>query len=106
MRIAVAVAVVWMWIGPSAAWAGSAECRYLDQKIAHFQAQEVRAEQLDNELWQTRFADHIEELKNRRSGSCPGYSAREQAAETARQFNELLKLAARGALTYFTMGAY
>jgi hypothetical protein len=85
------------WLAPAAATAqaaGSAECRYLTSL--------ERAEQLDNEVWQERIASHVERLSERRREQCPGYGDGD-AARAA--FTELVDLAARGALSFFTMGA-
>ena len=89
---------------PAAARArGSSECRYLNQKIDHFETLEERARTLENDLWVDRIHDHLDNLRERRSQSCPGYSDSDVAA---RQMQELLKLAARGAITFFTLGMY
>ena len=49
---------------------------------------------------QLRFRDHLADLKDERK-SCPGYSDAEIAAQ---QMRELMRLAAWGALKFFTMG--
>jgi len=93
------------WLVPAAATAqaaGSAECRYLTTQITHFEGRLERAEQLDNEVWQERMGSHIERLSERRREQCPGYGDGD-AARAA--FTELVDLAARGALSFFTMGA-
>ena len=91
-------------LAPAVARAGgSSECRYLNQKIDHFERLEERARTLENDLWVDRIHDHLEDLRERRSQSCPGYSDSEVAA---RQMQQLLKLAAKGAVTFFTMGMY
>ena len=88
---------------PLAASAGSeSECRYLSQQIAFFEARSARAAELDHDVWEGRFESHLGELQDRRSRSCPGFGADEQAQ---RAFMELVKIGARAALSYFTMGA-
>jgi hypothetical protein len=78
----------------------TARCEHIHLQIAHFEAQAERADQLGNDLWEDRFSDHLADLKSQRK-ACPGFSDSEVAA---RQMRELLKLAARGAVTFFTMG--
>jgi hypothetical protein len=91
-------------LAPTAARAGgSGECRYLSQKIDHFERLEERARTLENDLWVDRIQDHLDQLRERRSQSCPGYSDSDVAA---RQMQQLLKFAAKGAVTFFTMGMY
>jgi hypothetical protein len=77
-----------------------ARCENIHLQIAHFEAQAERAEQSGNDLWEERFRDHLADLESQRK-SCPGFSDSEVAA---RQMRELLELAARGALTFFTFG--
>jgi hypothetical protein len=101
MRIAFAIALVALLLAPGISWATSpGRCRQLNHRIAHFEAMEARADQLGNDLWEDRFHDHLAALKSERK-SCPGYSDSEVAAA---QMRELLRLAARGAITFFTMG--
>ena len=95
------MAVTLLWI-PGSAGANPIECQRLNHRIGHFEAMMSRAEQSESELWADRFDDHLDELKDRRSNICPGYSAAEQAAA---QWRELIKLGAQAALTYFTAGA-
>ena len=101
MRIALILAAALLVLAPAASWANpKARCEYLNLQIAHFESQMARADQLGNDLWEDRFDNHLDELKNQRK-SCPGYSDREIAAQ---QMRELFELAARGALKFFTMG--
>jgi len=82
---------------------GSSECRHLTAQVDFFQARMERAEALGNELWQQRLDGHLATLIERRATRCPEYS---DSAQAMRQLQELLTLAAKGALTFFTMGAY
>jgi hypothetical protein len=101
MRIALVLAVALIALAPAAGWANpQARCQHLNLQIAHFEAQAERAEQLGSDLWEERFRDHLADLKRERK-SCPGFSDAEVAAQ---QMRELLELAARGAITFFTMG--
>ena len=77
-------------------------CRYLDTQIAFFESRAAKADDLDNELWEARMREQIAGLKEQRSKRCPGYSPSEEAM---RAFTDLMKIAAKGAATFFTMGA-
>lgn len=106
MRTWVIVGILVAWLVPgmaSAQNAGSAECRHLTTQITHFEGRLDRAEQLDNALWMDRIESHIDRLSERRREQCPGYGDGDAAREA---FNSLVELAARGALTFFTMGAF
>jgi LPS sulfotransferase NodH len=104
MRKWTIVGLVLIWLAPAVAAAqpGSAECRYLTQQIEHFEGRLERAGQLDNEVWQERLASHVDRLSERRRAQCPGYGDGEAARQA---FTQLVDLAARGALSFFTMGA-
>ena len=100
------VGVLVAWLVPATASAqavGAAECRYLTTQISLFENRLERAEELDNELWQQRLSDHIDRLSERRRQQCPGYGDGDAAREA---FAQLIDLAARGALTFFTLGAF
>lgn len=79
-----------------------AECSRLRRQIDHFRMMQRRAEVLDNELWADRMNGHLELLYGMQAARCPGDIPVDTAAEAWKQ---LIKLAAKGALTYFTMGA-
>ena len=81
---------------------GSAECRYLSSKIEFFESRAERARQLGNELWEERLGNHLAMLEKRRAGRCPGYG---DGAAAMQALERLIELAAKGALTFFTMGA-
>ena len=103
MRHAAALLIALTLLAPLTASAGSeTECRYLSQRIAFFEGRAARAAALDNDVWRGRFESHLDELNDRRSRSCPGFGADEQAQ---RAFMDLVKLGAQVALSYFTMGA-
>lgn len=81
---------------------GSAECRYLTTQIDFFETRLERAEQLGNELWEERLGQHLDGLEKRREARCPGYSDSEAAWQA---LERLVQIAARGAVTFFTLGA-
>lgn len=82
---------------------GSAECRHLTSQIEFFGARVERARKLDNDVWEDRLTGHLRGLVKQREDRCPGYSDSKQAAQA---FQRLLELAAKGAVTFFTMGAF
>lgn len=81
---------------------GSAECRYLTTQIDFFEARVERAQQLGNDLWEERLGQHLQDLEQRRKDRCPGYGNGEEAYQALQR---LIELAAKGAVTFFTMGA-
>lgn len=82
---------------------GSSECRYLTNQINFFETRLERAQQLGNSLWEDRLGSHLDGLKKRRESMCPGYG---DSQEALKAFAQLLDLAAQGAVTFFTMGAF
>jgi hypothetical protein len=88
----------------SAAAAEPPQCRNLNGRIAHYETMLDRAKAADSDLWESRLGTQIGYLKNQRKlFNCPDkVGALEIALKEARA---LLKLAAQGALTFFTMGA-
>lgn len=106
MRLVLALAAILVLLAPAAALAQAAhpaECRRIAHQLAHFERMQERAETLDNDLWAGRFDRHIGDLEDRQSRVCPEDSAALQAAQ---QMRDLLRLAAQGALTFFTLGAF
>ena len=106
MRLVLALAATLALLAPAPALAQTAhpaECRRIAHQLAHFEAMKERAETLDNEMWSGRFDRHIGDLEARQGRVCPDDSAALQAAQ---QMRDLLRLAAQGALTFFTFGAF
>ena len=97
--IALGIALLW----PAPAGAGELECRRLTQQIEHFSAMVDRAHEYENAMWAERTQDHLNNLVARRAAGCPGYGASEQAMQA---FADLMRIAGRLALTYFTFGAF
>lgn len=87
---------------PTTASAGTVECRRLTRRIEHFTGMAERARELDNEMWEERTEQHLDLLTARRAAHCPEYAKDDSAM---RALAALMKLAARAALTYFTLGA-
>jgi hypothetical protein len=92
---------------PSIAWSdppqGSAECRHLTTQINFFAIRKGRAQELGNELWEERLDQHLQNLVERRAERCEGYSDSDQAWEA---LDKLVQIAAKGAVTFFTLGAF
>lgn len=82
---------------------GSSECRYLTTQIRFFEDRVERARALGDDVWEDRIDAHVDQLTERRAARCPGYGDGDAAAAA---FAQLVDLAARGALTFFTMGAF
>ncbi len=102
--IALGIALMWpALMSPGVAGATEIECRRLTSQIEHFSNMVERAHQLDNAVWAARTQDHLDQLVATRAAECPGYSASDQAMQA---FGQLLRVAGRAALTYFTFGAF
>lgn len=92
---------------PSAAGTGQnqnpAICVRLAHQLVHYDSMRQRALKLNNPMWAARFAKHIDRLEDDHARHCPDQAA---ANKTAQQLRDLLVLAGRGALTFFTLGAF
>ena len=83
-----------------------AECARLHKQIAYFDGMVERAEALDNDLWAERTQQHVDLLRDHQRERCPD-DAEDSAAKAALlAFMNLLKVAGKAALTYFTFGAF
>jgi hypothetical protein len=88
----------------SAASAEPPQCRRLTKQQAHYQTLLDRAHSADNALWESRLDTQIGYLRaQRRQLGCPDAQAAFEAMMA--EMKELMKLAAEGALTFFTGGA-
>jgi len=102
MRFAI-VALAVVLLAPFAASAEKVQCRQYNQQITYFEAMIDRADAAGKSDWADLYDDKVDQIKHDREAECPGYGAAEQAAA---QWREIMKLAAQGAITWFTMGAY
>jgi hypothetical protein len=102
LALALAFAIGLSVLMPATASAGTIECRRLTRRIEHFTGMVERARDLDNEMWEERTEQHLDLLIARRAANCPEYAKDDSAM---RAFAMLMKLAARAAITYFTLGA-
>lgn len=104
MRLALAAAVMLLWVVPAAAASRNpAACMRIAHQLVHYDTMKQRAAALGNEMWMNRFKAHIADLEDQQAEICPDQAA---ANRTAQQLADLLKLAAQGALSFFTLGAY
>jgi hypothetical protein len=107
MRITIVTLLCLVLFVPAVALArspvgGIQECRRLAHELAHYRSMTSRASQMGNPVWEKRFKDHVETLRDRQTEACPDVEAREQQ----QAMTDLLKLAAKAAAKYFTFGLY
>ncbi len=93
-------------LAPASAPAGPQQnpaiCIQLAHQLVHYDGMRQRAAKMNNSMWVTRFEQQIERLEAQHARHCPEQAA---ANESAQQLRDLLVLAGRGALTFFTLGA-
>jgi non-homologous end joining protein Ku len=77
----------------------------LSKQIEHYAEMQERAEALDNDVWEDRFAAQIAELKKQRKAAKCKETAGEAAERRIAELMALLKAAGKGAVTFFTMGS-
>ena len=87
------------------------QCRKLTKQIGHFEGSILPlAIARGNKGWERATNEQINRLWHRRADLCPVYGAERtmlaRAAERVRKFNQLVALAGRAALTYFTGGIF
>ena len=89
---------------PSAAVAQSpAACANLAHQLVHYDTLRERAAEAGNSLWLGRLDRQIGAVEDQLAARCPDEYA---AVRDDQQWADLLRLAAQGALTFFTLGAY
>jgi hypothetical protein len=119
MRLCARVAALVLVLAPLAARADApqapeiargpgspAECARLDKQIHHFEDMVDRAEALDNQMWTERTQQHVDLLKERQKVRCPRDAEDASAKAALLAFLNMLKLAGKAALSYFTFGAF
>jgi hypothetical protein len=85
-----------------AAPAHPAECARLRRQVDHYVSMQQRATTLRQPMWEERMGYQIQMLRAMQASRCPQDLPVDTTAEA---FKQLLALAAKGALTYFTFGA-
>lgn len=102
MRFVPALSLCAALLAPAAAVA-SPQCDLYTRNIAHYQVTAERMDAAGKDLWEEKTREHIKTLEQKRAELCPEWSADAQAA---RAFRDLMRLAGKAALTYFTFGAF
>ena len=78
-----------------------AECARLRRQIDQYTMMLERAGTLESEMWASRMQQQIALLRGIQAGRCPNDVPVDRVAEA---MLELMKLAAKGAVAYFTFG--
>jgi hypothetical protein len=102
--LAFAAAIGLLFSGVAAA--DPSDCGRLMHRINHFEGMIGRAEALGRGDWADKTQRHVDILETQLADRCPAYSARDEQQEAARQMALLLKMAAKAAAKFFTMGMY
>ena len=104
MRIALALIASLVLLAPGLAGAVSpAQCGRLTRQIEHYEDMTQRARQAGNQLWVDGMQNHLKLLKRERLSHCDAFAKEDQAMAA---FGHFLKLAAKGAVSYFSGGIY
>ena len=106
MRLAVIVIILCL-VGPPAFAKPESrrrECHRLTSQIDRYEGDVKLAQERGNELWENATKEHIERLSERRVSRCPQFA--KDKGRAMREFARLIKVAARAAAKYFTMGAF
>ena len=106
MKSALAFAAAIGLLLAGVAAADPSDCGRLMHRINHFEGMIGRAEALDRDDWADKTQRHVDILETQLADRCPAYSARDEQQEAARQMALLLKMAAKAAAKFFTMGMY
>lgn len=104
MRLALVAALCSALLLPAAAAARSRNpvtCAYIARKLVHYDDMRQRAVAQGKDVWVERIDQVIDDTEHEFMVECPEQAAQQR---TAAQLRELLKLAGRAALTFFTMG--
>ena len=106
MRLAAIVIILCLVGSPAFAKSESrrGECNRLTNQIARYEGDVKLAQERGNELWEDATRAQIDRLSERRVNRCPQYA--EDKGKAMREFKRLIKVAAKAAAKYFTMGAF
>ena len=107
MKILLAIAVGCVLLAPiPAAALNPGECANLLKRIHHFKSMEDRAGELGNDMWAGRMQYHTDLLRERYDARCDGFAEDDRLIRQAiADFAYVLKVAAKAAAKFFTMGA-
>jgi len=107
MKILLAILATGVLLAPvSASALNPGECARLMRQIYHFKTLEERAEQLGNEAYADRMLMQTDLLRERFDDRCEGFSEDDRLLRQAMaDFAKALKIGAKAAAKFFTMGA-
>ena len=104
MRAALLCCICLLFVAASAA-AEPPQCKHLNSQIEYYNELRDRAVKLGNGMWQDRMTQQVLFLKKQRRLIGCKRTAIENAELQIAQLKALIKAAAQGAVTFFTMGA-
>ena len=107
MKILLAIVAAAVFLAPvSASALNPGECANLMRKIYHFRTLQERAETLGNPTYATRMQMQTDLLRERFDDRCEGFSEDDRLVRQAvADFAKVLKIGAKAAAKFFTMGA-
>jgi len=107
MKILLAIVAAGVLLAPiSASALNPGECSRLMRQIYHFKTLEERASQLGNEVYADRMLAQTDMLRERFDQRCEGFSEDDRLIRQAvADFAKVLKIGAKAAAKFFTMGA-
>ena len=106
MRLAAIVIILCLVCPPAFAKSESRrrECHRLTSQIDRYEGDVRLAQERGNELWENATREQIDRLSERRVSRCPQFA--KDRGKAMREFGRLIKVAAKAAAKYFTMGAF
>jgi hypothetical protein len=86
-------------------------CRRMTKQIAHYEGTVLKmAKDRGNKLWENATHDQINRLKNQRADKCPEWAKQRnsliRAREEAEKMRQLMVMAGKAAIKYFTGGYF
>jgi hypothetical protein len=107
MKIVLAILAAGVVLAPMTASAlNPGECSRLMRQIYHYKTLEERAEMLGNEVYANRMEMQTDMLRERFDDRCEGFSEDDRLFKQAMaDFAAALKVGAKAAAKFFTMGA-
>jgi len=108
MRITLAIALGWMLLAPTTASAlNPSECARLLKQIHHLNGMHERAQSLGNSMWADRMQFQTDLLRERYDDRCEGFAEDDRAVRAAvATIATVVKVGAKAAAKFFTMGAF
>ena len=108
MKIMLGIAVGWALLAPvPAAALNPGQCAQLLKQIHHYMTMQEHAETLENEMWTERMQIHTDLLRERYDVRCEGFAKDDRPMRQAvADMAKVLRIAAKAAAKFFTMGAF